>query len=88
MGTRDPELPMKARASFAAILLVLGTGLASLGATTAQAADASLAEQLVGTWNDVSSKGRRDDGSDIQRPALQGSVTYLPDGRFFSSPRR
>ncbi len=42
----------------------------------------SLKEQLVGTWIYVSSEGRRDDGSSVPRPSLQGAVTYTADGRF------
>ena len=42
----------------------------------------SLKDQLVGTWIYVSSTGRRDDGSNVQRPSLQGAVTYTADGRF------
>lgn len=42
----------------------------------------SLKDQLVGTWIYVSSTGKRDDGSAVQRPALQGAVTYTADGRF------
>lgn len=42
----------------------------------------SLKDQLVGTWIYVSSTGKRDDGSDVQRPRLQGAVTYVADGRF------
>ena len=42
----------------------------------------SLEDQLVGTWIYVSSTGRRDDGSNVQRPSLQGAVTYTADGRF------
>jgi len=42
----------------------------------------SLKDQLVGTWIYVSSTGKRDDGSNVQRPSLQGTVTYTADGRF------
>ena len=42
----------------------------------------SLRDQLVGTWIYVSSTGKRDDGSDVPRPSLQGRVTYTADGRF------
>lgn len=42
----------------------------------------SLKDQLVGTWIYVSSTGRRDDGSPVQRPSLQGAVTYTADGHF------
>jgi len=39
-------------------------------------------DQVVGTWIYVSSEGKRDDGSSVQRPSLQGAVTYTADGRF------
>ena len=42
----------------------------------------SLKDQLVGTWIYVSSTGKRDDGSTVPRPSLQGAVTYTSDGRF------
>ena len=42
----------------------------------------SLKDQLVGTWIYVSSTGKRDDGSTVPRPSLQGTVTYTTDGRF------
>jgi len=42
----------------------------------------SLKDQLVGTWIYVSSTGKRDDGSAVPRPSLQGAVTYTADGRF------
>jgi Lipocalin-like domain len=42
----------------------------------------SLKDQLVGTWIYVSSTGKRDDGSTVPRPSLQGAVTYTADGRF------
>ena len=41
-----------------------------------------LKDQLVGTWIYVSSAGKRDDGSNVPRPSLQGAVTYTADGRF------
>jgi hypothetical protein len=47
------------------------------------AADAaSLRDQLVGTWIYVSSTAKREDGSSVQRPSLQGAVTYTADGHF------
>jgi hypothetical protein len=42
----------------------------------------SLKDQLVGTWIYVSSTGTREDGSAVERPKLQGAVTYTADGRF------
>ena len=37
---------------------------------------------IVGTWIYVSSTAKRDDGSNVPRPSLQGAVTYTADGRF------
>jgi hypothetical protein len=42
----------------------------------------SLKDQLVGTWIYVSSTAKRDDGSSVPRPSLQGAVTYTAYGRF------
>jgi hypothetical protein len=42
----------------------------------------TLKDRLVGTWIYVSSTGKRDDGSAVPRPSLQGAVTYNADGRF------
>ena len=42
----------------------------------------SLKDQLVGTWIYVSSTGKRDDGSAVDRPPAQGALTYTADGRF------
>jgi hypothetical protein len=42
----------------------------------------TLKDQLVGTWIYVSSTARRDDGSAVPRPSLQGALTYTADGRF------
>jgi Lipocalin-like domain len=42
----------------------------------------ALKDQLVGTWIYVSSTATREDGSAIERPKLQGAVTYTADGRF------
>ena len=41
-----------------------------------------LKDRLVGTWIYVSSTAKREDGSNVQRPSLQGAVTYTADGRF------
>src|ERR1044071_6621427 len=49
---------------------------------SSMAQTASLKDQLVGTWIYVSSTSKRDDGSNVQRPSLQGAVTYTADGRF------
>jgi hypothetical protein len=42
----------------------------------------SVKDQLVGTWIYVSSTGKRDDGSAVPRPNLQGAATYTADGHF------
>jgi hypothetical protein len=42
----------------------------------------TLKDQLVGTWIYVSSTGKREDGSSVPRPSLQGAVTYTANGRF------
>jgi lipocalin-like protein len=42
----------------------------------------SLKDKLVGTWIYVSSTAKREDGSSVPRPKLQGVVTYTADGRF------
>jgi hypothetical protein len=49
---------------------------------TSVAEGMSIEDQLVGTLIYVSSAARRDDGSNVQRPSLQGAVTYTADGRF------
>jgi hypothetical protein len=60
-------------------LLLLGVVLLAGDAIAQQK---SLKEQLVGTWIYVSSTAKRDDGSTVPRPSLQGAVTYTADGRF------
>jgi hypothetical protein len=42
----------------------------------------SFKDQLIGTWIYESSTGKREDGSAVQRPSLQGAVTYTADGHF------
>src|SRR5215813_1925478 len=42
----------------------------------------SLRDQLTGTWIYVSSSGKREDGTSVQRPSLGGAVTYTSDGHF------
>ena len=54
--------------------------LASSASTMAQGK--SLKDQLVGTWTYVSSTGKRDDGSAVDRPPAKGAVTYTADGHF------
>jgi hypothetical protein len=49
---------------------------------TSMAQGKSLKEQLMGTWIYVSSTGKRDDGSAVDRPPAQGALTYTADGRF------
>jgi hypothetical protein len=58
--------------------IALITILASPNSSLAQGK--SLKDQLVGTWIYVSSTGKRDDGSTVPRPSLQGAVTYTADG--------
>ena len=61
-----------------AIALIAISGFASSNPAQGN----SLKDQLVGTWIYVSSTGKRDDGSAVPRPSLQGAVTYTADGRF------
>jgi len=63
---------------FNAIALITILGFPNSGL----AQGTSLKDQLVGTWIYVSSTGKRDDGSSVPRPSLQGAVTYTADGRF------
>jgi hypothetical protein len=65
----------------------LGSGVIALLAISSfsnsgVAQERPLKDQLVGTWIYVSSTAKRDDGSNVQRPSLQGAVTYTADGRF------
>ena len=66
------------------ILGLFATALISVPAIPdiAIAQGKSLKDQVVGTWIYVSSTGKRDDGSTVLRPSLQGAVTYTADGRF------
>ena len=61
-----------------AIVLLANSSFANSGV----AQEKPLKDQLVGTWIYVSSTAKRDDGSNVQRPSLQGAVTYTADGRF------
>lgn len=63
----------------------IGTVAAYLVGThssTGHAQSTALKEQVVGTWIYVSSTGKREDGTMVPRPSLQGAVTYTADGRF------
>ena len=59
---------------------VLGLSLVALVTSPAfltsssYAQEKSLRDQLVGTWIYVSSTGKRDDGSDVQRPDRKSVV--------------
>src|SRR5215210_2002200 len=46
------------------------------------AQEKSLKDQVIGTWVYVSSTAKRDDGSSVQQPSLQGAVTYTSDGHY------
>ena len=63
---------------FCAIVLLLSSVMSNNTLAQGQ----SLKDQLIGTWIYVSSTGKRDDGSAVPRPSLQGAVTYTADGRF------
>jgi hypothetical protein len=65
-------------------LALIAIGLVTIPAfpTSSVAQEKSLSDQLVGTWIYVSSTAKRDDGSNVPRPSLQGAVTYTADGRF------
>ena len=71
---------MNWRCAFGLCAMALGTIAALPGSGLAQGK--SLKDQLVGTWIYVSSTGKRDDGSTVPRPSLQGAVTYTAEGRF------
>jgi len=64
------------------IAVVLGALSLCVPSIADVAVAATLKEQLIGTWIYVSSTGKREDGSSVQRPSLQGAVTYTADGRF------
>ena len=71
---------MSRRYAFGVCTFALISSLAFPDSSVAQ--EKSIKEQLVGTWIYVSSTGKREDGSAVQRPSLQGAVTYTADGRF------
>ncbi|HEX2632050.1 MAG TPA: lipocalin-like domain-containing protein [Bradyrhizobium sp.] len=71
---------MNRRYALGLSLIALFTDFVLANSSFAQAK--SLKDQLVGTWIYISSTGKREDGSDVQRPSLQGAVTYTADGRF------
>ncbi|RTL63215.1 MAG: hypothetical protein EKK41_23875 [Hyphomicrobiales bacterium] len=65
------------------ILRVLAVTLGFLPlAPHAYTQEPSLKDRLVGSWIYVSSQAKRDDGSTLPRPPLQGVATYTSDGRF------
>src|SRR3954452_8312844 len=74
------RLPMNRRCALGLCAIGLVTIPAFPSSTVAQGK--SLRDQLVGTWIYVSSTAKRDDGSNVPRPSLQGAVTYTADGRF------
>jgi hypothetical protein len=61
--------------------LLAGVLAVALPAPRGQA-QATLREQLIGTWIYVSSTAKRDDGTPVPRPELRGAITYTADGRF------
>ena len=73
-------LLMTKRSALAFCVIALISSLAFPNRGVAQGK--SLKDQLVGTWIYVSSTAKRDDGSNVPRPSLQGAVTYNADGQF------
>jgi hypothetical protein len=71
---------MTRRFSYGFLSIALISGLAFTNSGVAQGM--SLKDKLVGTWVYDSSTGKREDGGTVQRPNLQGAVTYTADGRF------
>lgn len=63
-------------------VLAIALTAITIGSDGSMAEPTSLKDQLVGTWIYVSSTGKHEDGSAVQRPSLQGAVTYTADGRF------
>jgi len=72
---------MNRRRALGLSLIALVTNLASANSSLSQ--PRSLRDELVGTWIYVSSTGKREDGSNVERPNMQGAVTYTYDGRFY-----
>jgi hypothetical protein len=71
---------MNRRCALGLSLIALITNLASANSSVSQ--PRSFRDELVGTWIYVSSTGKREDGSSVVRPNMQGAVTYTHDGRF------
>jgi hypothetical protein len=70
---------MKRAGIWASCIAVCALVLVPLSAKSQQR---PLKDQIVGTWIYVSSTAKRDDGTLVQRPPLQGAVTYTADGYF------
>ena len=71
---------MNRRRALGLSLIALVTNLVSANSSFSQ--PRSLRDELVGTWIYVSSTGKREDGSNVERPNMQGAVTYTHDGHF------
>ena len=73
-------LLMTKRSALALCVIALISSLAFSNRGVAQGK--SLKDQLVGTWIYVSSTAKREDGTNVPRPSLQGALTYTAEGRF------
>src|SRR5215204_4542244 len=71
---------MTKRSALALCVIALISSLAFPSCGVAQGK--TLKDQLVGTWIYVSSTAKRDDGTNVPRPSLQGALTYTAEGRF------
>ena len=71
---------MNRRCALGLSLIALITNLVSANSSFSQ--PRSFRDELVGTWIYVSSTGKREDGSNVERPSMEGAVTYTYDGRF------
>jgi Lipocalin-like domain len=71
---------MNRRCALGLSLIALVTDLASANSSLSQ--PRSFRDELIGTLIYVSSTGKREDGSNVERPSMQGAVTYTYDGRF------